>query len=275
MDANERQLHLNLENLVSASRQWLEASRGSKAYDLLKRVDHLYGVIHQSVDFSVNGSESAQVVHMAFLLCHRALLSASVAALSGNPEDSPALTRRALEAAKLVLAIKANPANFRLWTAPKQRIGRWKLRNAGQKPKEQLRLNYEGLKDDPLFENIQALIGALSDIAVHFTPEHISGYEWLHIANPDGLTVSFERSVEDVQQEALMLAAQHQLIHCVFDRYFDEAIRASGNVQDASQTALEILRECFADFGHEDQIERMSQSWFGVVPREHRWARRT
>ena len=51
------------------------------------------------------------------LVCHKSLLSAATLIAQGQPEDSTGITRRALEAARVALAIKINDANALQWTA--------------------------------------------------------------------------------------------------------------------------------------------------------------
>src|SRR5579871_6425467 len=51
------------------------------------------------------------------LICHKSMLSAATLVAQGQPEDSTGITRRALEAAKVALAIKINDSNALQWTA--------------------------------------------------------------------------------------------------------------------------------------------------------------
>jgi len=80
---------------------------------------------------------------------------------SGLPEDGEAITRRALEAAKTCLAIKADPANLDAWLSAEKRLARWQQRGQGEIPKN-LQVSYsDSVKKEPLYAELQSQIGAL------------------------------------------------------------------------------------------------------------------
>ena len=153
---------------------------------------------------------------------HRTFLSAAMATGSGLPEDGEATTRRALEAAKTCLAIKADAANLEVWLSAEKRLERWKQRGQGVIPKN-LALNYSNsVKSEPLYEELQAEIGALSDVAVHFTPEYFWRYSWEETPLPGGgRDFSFGLNVGAIELAFLMLSKHHELIIRVFDRCED------------------------------------------------------
>jgi hypothetical protein len=70
------------------------------------------------------------------MICHREFLVAASQIIKGLPFDSHVNTRRAVEAAKVALAIKRNRANVQEWLKPEQRQERWYLRH-GRKPYRQ------------------------------------------------------------------------------------------------------------------------------------------
>ena len=70
-----------------------------------------------------------------FLLSDQNLMSAATLTLRALPDDAAAVTRRALEAARLALAIKHDRANLDRWIAFEERMARWKRRDEGEMPK--------------------------------------------------------------------------------------------------------------------------------------------
>jgi hypothetical protein len=104
------------------------------------------------------------------LLCHKSMLSAAALIAQAQPEDSVGITRRAVEAAKVVRAIKLNDANAQRWLAYQQRHDRWLMRQAGQKPPS-FQVQFRDTAADAVMEDLTHWIGILSDAYVHFTPE--------------------------------------------------------------------------------------------------------
>ena len=68
------------------------------------------------------------------IVCHRALLSAAATIGRALPSDSLGVTRRAVEAARLAVALKHDPKNFERWLSEEQRMARWNARTEGVKP---------------------------------------------------------------------------------------------------------------------------------------------
>src|SRR5689334_22089384 len=104
-------------------------------FQLIETVDTLYRVGWSKAPFPISTAEEDHLLRMSYLICHRALDAAATAAGSGQPEDAAAITRRALEAAQVCLAIKADRSNFAEWKSIEIRQDRWKVRVAGEKPK--------------------------------------------------------------------------------------------------------------------------------------------
>jgi hypothetical protein len=71
-----------------------------------------------------------------FLLSHRNLLSAATLVLRKLPDDAAAVTRRALETARIALAIKYDPTNLQRWLSLEQRMARWDRRQKGEKRRD-------------------------------------------------------------------------------------------------------------------------------------------
>jgi hypothetical protein len=161
------------------------------------------------------------------LLSHRSFLSASAQALRALPDDAEALTRRALEAARLALAFKHDPANIQRWLAVEQRTERWRRRLANETPdRDGLRL---GIKypTDEISEQLGKLLGMLSDSSVHFTPEFLDRQSWRK-DDKGGETLElrlgyFTEDQPSVEAGLAHLGADHFLCLKAFDVCFDRA----------------------------------------------------
>src|SRR5271166_6344894 len=112
------------ETFVRSSRNFFDANRGSQIFQLIRKLDELYRVAHRKAPFSKTGGEGDDLFRKCFVTCHWALLSAATNTGSGLPEDGPAMIRRAFEAAKVCLAVKAHPDNFEAWKATEENVGR-------------------------------------------------------------------------------------------------------------------------------------------------------
>src|SRR5215470_4964918 len=123
------------ETFVLSSRSLFDANRGNPLFQLVQTLDELYRVVHANGPFPRTGAERDDFFRKCFVLCHWAMLAAATNTASGLPKIGPAITRRALEAAKVCLAIKAHPDNFDEWKAFEQRSARWSARASGKKLK--------------------------------------------------------------------------------------------------------------------------------------------
>jgi hypothetical protein len=172
------------------------------------------------------------------------MLSAATNTASGLPEDGPAITRRALEAAKVCLAIKAHPDNFDEWKAFEQRSARWSARASGDKPKgPPVTPRYKGVSSDPFYKEIQGLIGVLSDAAVHFTPDYFGGYIWEQTTNRDGTAdISFSIGENAVAYRCFQLIDQYLFIVRVFDHCLDGRLFANTDVRRSALKVIDGLK---------------------------------
>lgn len=136
---------------MKSSRAFLDANWGCPMFQLIEILDALDQTAYLKVPFPKHGQEEDDFLHMSFLICHRALLSAATSTGSGLPEDSAAITRRALEAAKVCLAVKADAGNFAEWKAIEVRKGRWEDRGKGNRPKGAVNPQYKGISAEPLY----------------------------------------------------------------------------------------------------------------------------
>jgi hypothetical protein len=119
--------------------------------------------------------QTAPMFGQTLLLCHKAFLCAAVTIGRRHPDDAAPITRRAIEAASLAVAVKVNPQNFERWQDYKGRSARWAARHKGEKtpPFKPPRIDYPRSLD-----RLRSHLGTLSDAYVHFTPEFAAGQEW-------------------------------------------------------------------------------------------------
>lgn len=247
---------------VESGRTFFDSSWGCPMFQLIEALDRLYRQAYLTAPFPKTGREETDFFHMCFLICHRALLAAATSAGSGQPEDGPAITRRALEAAKTALAMKAAPENFKKWKATDARTRRWTVRAQGGMPKGPVNFQYKDTAAEPLYQELQAIVGRLSDFTVHFTPEHVGQYEWREVARPNGGTDrAFGVSEDAVAKELLMLAGQHRLIIHVFDRCLDGRLLNHPEVKQVTQQALELYRDLLRREGFTEEAGTAGETW--------------
>jgi len=253
---------MNWNQFVEASRSFFDTNRGCPMFQLIEVVDELYRVAYTKDPFPTTGIEINDFFRMCFLICHRSLLSAAMCTGSGLPEDGAAITRRALEAAKACLASKAHPDNFQAWKAIEVRKGRWKSRAKGDKPRGSVTLRYKHVSAEPLYQDLQWVIGSLSDFMVHFTPEHVGQYEWEQIRQRDGTTeTSFGLDEDAVAKEFLMIAGQHRLIMRVFDHCLDGKLLQEPAVRELARRVLDLYKELLRREGFTEEATTAGKSW--------------
>ena len=158
------------------------------------------------------------------LICHKSLLSAATLIARGQPEDSTGITRRALEAARVALAIKINDANTEQWTAYQLRHDRWLKRQSNERPRPFV-VRFADVQGDALIEKIDTHLGILSDASVHFTPEFYSSLDWEVRTSPDGngevFLNYFRKSQREIEFQFIQLSAAHLAILEALNRCYD------------------------------------------------------
>lgn len=251
------------QTFLEESRKFFDANRGCPMFRLIETVDELYRVAQAKTPFPKTDTEKDNLLHMCFYICHRALLSAATSIGSGLPEDGAAITRRALEAAKVALAITVDAGNLEEWRALATRTGRWEDRGKGIKPKDgPVNPRYKGLDAEPLHNDLMSVIAVLSDFTVHFTPEHVLGYEWERTTNKDGTTnLAFGVDEDAVPKGLLMLADQHRLILRVFDRCLDGKLYRHSAVQAVAQTALTQYKDLLVRERFTEEVKTVGDAW--------------
>lgn len=180
-----------------------------------------------------NAQGVAKGLARVFLASHQAMFSSAACIARGVPLDGVAASRRALEGARIALAIKLDRQNAERWISFEQRMARWAARNAGEKAPK-LNLRYEVLDGDELGKQLGLLVGIFSDAAVHFTPEFFSRLDFQDRAGGKK-TYSDYLQADDSQIAGHLasLAAAHLLI-----------LRALDRCCDGGFTALPEFRQC-------------------------------
>jgi hypothetical protein len=156
------------------------------------------------------------------LMCHKAFLCAAATIGRRHPDDAAPITRRAIEAASLAVAVKADPDNFGRWQAYEERLKRWAERDAGRKP----RTFYPDIKypNNPRLESLRRHLGTLSDAFVHYTPEFAAGHDWRKVKRGDAGYLELAYMTVDqrmIEQQLLLLGGIHVTIVDLFVECFD------------------------------------------------------
>lgn len=173
------------------------------------------------------------------LICDKSMRSAAMLITARQPEDSVAITRRAIETAQTALAIKLNDANAMNWLSGAERMERWAARESNEKPAF-FKAKLEDVRRDPLMDELGKFLGVLSDAYVHFTPEFYSTLAWETRINTNGVGGQiflnyFHTDDREVGRHYNLLAAVHGLILKAFDRCVDG--RLAGNSEYAPSLA--------------------------------------
>ena len=123
------------------------------------------------------------------MLSHREFLVGCNLLQCGLPLDAGANTRRAIEIARLALAIKRDRANAESWMQSEKRQARWDAWQAGERPKNLPPLQWPEIDNDPLFAPLKDYFGMYSDTFVHFTPEFIGQQQFDERPSQDSVAV--------------------------------------------------------------------------------------
>jgi hypothetical protein len=186
------------------------------------------------------------------LICDKAMRAGAMLIAARQPEDSVAITRRAIEAAKTALAIKLNDANVANWLSSEERMARWAARQSNEKPKF-FKIALENVKGDPLIDELDAFLGILSDAYVHFTPEFYSSLAWEVRANAEGaggqiILNYFHTNEREIERHYTLLAAVHGLILRAFDRCADGRMLQDSACRESVNKFQRLGRELNAEY---------------------------
>jgi hypothetical protein len=153
------------------------------------------------------------------LICHMSFLSALTLIGQAQPDDAAPISRRAIEAARLALAVKRNPESAMKWAAYEQRMGRWQARDRGEKPKA-LSPKLDLPRDHPILSELEKQVGILSDSSVHFTPEYLGSQHWIRSEERIELRY-FTSDQRTIERNLITLTGIHASILRIFDECLD------------------------------------------------------
>ena len=210
---------MNIEGYIEAQRANLES---------IKKLPHfsiLVSLMNQLYDrsFSLVPRNSEPLYGQFLLICHKSFLSATTLIAQAQPEDSAAISRRAIEIARICLACKYKMENLEKWRSYEQRMLRWKEREEGKKPKP----FFPSLNFPPghaLLKDLERDIGMLSDSYVHFTPEYLGSQNWKKEKDAELVTIKLNYFTSDqktIEREFILLVGTHIKILRIFDECLD------------------------------------------------------
>ena len=191
----------------------------------------------------------SQTLGRLLMICHRDFNVAASQIMRGLPFDSHANTRRAVEAAKVVLAVKRNRANVHEWLKRDLRQRRWDARQEGKKPEYLPPNRYPELDNEPLLHELQQYFGIAFDSFIHFTPEYLGNQDFRETPTGDG-NVSIELNYFASEREvlhAIMLCGLHVRILLVFDAIFDGIMSADAGWKLLRATFDKLAKELSRD----------------------------
>ena len=167
------------------------------------------------------------------LICHRSFLSALTLIGQAQPDDAASISRRAIEAARLSLAVKNSSKNAEQWVAYDKRMERWQARDRGKRPKS-LSPKFDLPPNHPIWSELEKQLGILSDSSVHFTPEYFGSQHWIMSEERIELRyfISEQRTIE---RELITLVGIHASILRIFDECLDGALFLDKNWQQIWQ----------------------------------------
>jgi len=176
-------------------------------------------------------------------------LSAATLALRALPDDSAAVTRRGVEAARTALALEYDRENLGRWLAYDERMARWKQRQQGAKPRPfHARLNTP--PGHAVYESLSQLFGILSDGAAHFTPKFLSQQSWRvddTTEDPSSRLSYFVTDQRSIEQGLNRLATAHMLCLAAFDECYDGAFSRNPDWAAAGERVKAVGRRLVPD----------------------------
>ncbi|MDV2502509.1 MAG: hypothetical protein RX318_00945 [bacterium] len=210
---------MKLEDFFEKEEVYLEKVKEFSTFSvLIPLIDQIY---HRSFRLKPI-DESGLLIEQLLFLSHKCFLSASSLIGRGRPEDTSAITRRALEIAEFVLALNYDPENLARWIS-KERVDRWKARKRKVKPAP-IKPNYKFPKGHQALEELRSFRGVYSDIGAHFSPEYFALQEWLKDENRVCLNY-FTLNAWYLEVSVVTLADTHYLILKIFDECMNGALK--------------------------------------------------
>lgn len=213
---------MSIDEFTAAAKKNFETFAAHPFYAVgVRALDDAYSVAIRSAP-----QEGHPLIYGRLLLvCHKHMVSAANLIAACLPEDSVGISRRAVEAARLAVAIRLNDGNAEAWLSYQERNERWLKRQEGEKPKP-FHIKYEDLKGDEVCEALNRYIGMLSDAYVHFTPEYYGVLGWevkTYEEEPGGQIFLnyFQSDTREIERHFILLMAIHGNILQALNRCLD------------------------------------------------------
>lgn len=185
--------------------------------ETVEAVDAVYRTLMSKRDCATHSDLFPRLL----MVCRMSMLSAAAIIAERQPLNSAGITRRAVEAAILLLEIQADPEVNKTWQAEQQRSDRWEARLQNQKP-PRLDLPKPNMAGDELYAQLRLLFGTISDSDLHLTPEYLYQQDF-EVEGGSGETVMtlnyFHRNGQEVERSLLGFATAHMLVLKAFIRY--------------------------------------------------------
>jgi hypothetical protein len=228
-----------------AGRTEIEAANAkSQVFDaLIPLADRMYRCVRD-----LSQARGSPTIGRLLMLCHREFLVAATLIQSGLPYDSAANTRRAIEIAKVALALKRDPTNAEKWMQAAERQARWDARRTGQKPKSFQSPQFPDVSNDPLFKTLQDYFGMYSAMYVHFTPEFF-GIQRFQKEPTERQTfilhLDYFATDRAVLSQGIILCGLHSRILVLFDACFDHVVSVDPGWQMLKATCDQLGADLF------------------------------
>lgn len=194
-------------------------SRAPHFASLVPLVDRMY-----STASAMASRRYSPTLVRLMMLCQREFLVAAGQIQRGLPFDSHANTRRAVEVAKLALAVKRNRANAEEWLKVDVRQRRWDARRKGKKPGHLPSVRFPELDREPLIACLQEYFGIASDLYIHFTPEYFGQQAFSQTPMKDDMiymALNYFTEERPILLHAVYLCGLHIRILLVFNAVFN------------------------------------------------------
>jgi hypothetical protein len=237
-----------MDRFIAGQRRNLDQLRQTQLFqDLIDSLDRAYRSVIEMVP-----ELGPPIIYGRFVLvCHKSMLSAATLIGQGQPEDAGGVTRRAVEAARVALAIKLNDENAAQWVAYEDRHDRWLRRLQNERPRS-FRVEFRDIRGHAVIERLDTHLGTLSDGVVHFTPEFYIGLDW-EVREAAGSAAEiylnyFQRDNRAIELALISLSAMHLTILEAFDACYDSRLQADGDCQQALVDFIQLGKASIAAY---------------------------
>lgn len=218
----------------------------------ISQLAHFYklgGLTNELYELAFNLVPKSSPIHFGQLLLiyHSSFLSALILIGQAQPDDGSPITRRAIEAARLAIAIKTNPENAKNWAAYEKRMGRWEARDRNERPKP-VKPKLSLPNNHPILNELEKNLGILSDSSVHLTPEFFGSQHWIR----SGTRVELRYFMSDqrkIECSLITLVGVHASILRIFNEclngpFFsdDQWLRVWGQLENIGKPLAEAFK---------------------------------